>query len=75
MTSTLLSPRWPGAPPICETHNLPCFESREDAYVYIARYCPGAKVFRMGTCSSTGKIHFCAKPRSPSGDSSGSSRR
>lgn len=68
-------PNWTGGPPMCPEHNLPCFDTREDAMIYIARFCPGAKIMRVGKCQSTGKIHFESKARSPSGDSSGSSRR
>jgi hypothetical protein len=67
--------RWPGAPPICLAENLPAFDTREAAMEFHERNAPGGRVTRIGICSVCGSWHYVSKPRPPSGDSSGSSRR
>lgn len=75
MTTQLDPPRWKGGPPICPDENLPAFVDATEAKGFHARCCPGSRVTRSWHCRFCGHIHFEAKPRSPSGDSSGSSRR
>jgi hypothetical protein len=65
----------PESPPVCESYRLPSFDSKEHAFAWMARYCPGVKIIRHGRCDFCGKIHLEIKARAPSGDSSGTSRR
>ena len=81
-----MKPRFPGCPPICEKTNLPAFKvflkdpdlkiiESPEMEEFIKTHCPGAKVIGRWFCRHCKMGHFTSKPRPPSGDSSGSSRR
>lgn len=68
-------PRWLGAPKICLKENLPAFETWKKADAFHEANSPGSRYVRQWQCSFCDCWHYLAKPRPPSGDSSGSSRR
>jgi hypothetical protein len=47
---------------ICEKRNRPAFETKEEMYAFIEKYCPGLRLLREGRCSHCGYLHFIAKP-------------
>lgn len=67
-------PRWPGGPEICTLENLPRFETWKEAEAFHEKNAPGARIIRKGVCKFCGGWHYVAKPRPPSGDSSGTGR-
>lgn len=68
-------PRWPGGPLICVAVNLPAFPTKEEALAFHEKNGPGNRITRIGQCETCKYWHYLVKPRPPSGDSSGSSRR
>jgi hypothetical protein len=68
-----LKPRWPGAPKICTFANLPAFETATAMLNYNGLF--GTKIDKKWKCKVCKGWHYLATPRSPSGDSSGHSRR
>ena len=56
-------PRWPGGPEICEMHNLPAFETREDAEKFHDNQGSRNPIKRIGRCRYCGKWHYESKAR------------
>ncbi len=75
MTFEAGPPRFKGCPPICEEANLPSFQTRQEAEAFHERNGPGNYIIKLGVCRFCGCWHYAIKPRPPSGDSSGISRR
>lgn len=67
-------PRWPGGPKICKAENLPAFQTVKEMAAFHDSL-PGVKTLTVKLCPVCDCYHAYTKPRSPSGDSSGSSRR
>jgi len=68
-------PRWPNGPPMCETANLPAFKTIDEAKAFHEANGPGSRIIRSWRCDVCNCYHYLSKPRPPSGDSSGISRR
>lgn len=78
MNETLIfepKPRWPGAPPTCELDCDLAFASTEELFAFHEANAPGARILKVWKCAFCGRWHYKSKPRPPSGDSSGLSRR
>lgn len=74
------NPVWKGCPLICQVAWLPAFDSKQAAIDW--HEAPGKgnplyepnRIVKIGKCKACGKWHFKAKPRPPSGATSGTGR-
>ena len=60
------APRWPNGPEMCESANLPAFESKPAADAWIEQNCPGVSVLAMWQCRECAQWHFWASAHSDS---------
>lgn len=67
-------PRWPGAPPICLAENLPSFQDEKAIATFYERYAPRCHILIKWQCESCSQWHAWAKPPSPAGETSGTTR-
>lgn len=67
-------PRWPGAPRICRTANLPAFDTLADYAKWEGANCPNTKVIFKWKCSRCGCYHVWSVGGDPAGSSGGTGR-
>lgn len=68
------TPRWPGAPPICEATNRLAFQSRADWEFFHRANGPSCKVKKVWLCPHCEHWHAITVAPDPAGSSSGSGR-